>query len=170
MVIRSAEDKEYRRRIRLGLAMAVGLAAVLIWGAANIGQWRKAFQPPDGLIVQTQLLHLAAAEKKYRDDRGRPPVGWADLAECGFLPDERVLMRVIVVDLDWGGGRLRGFMAVANHLSGSDVFYISDFDGREARRLSGVEPLKAPDGLVSVVGESPLKLSGPPFLVFMTPH
>jgi len=160
------KDKDYWTRVGLGLVMAAGIAAALVWGLAKPGSWLKAFNKTDNMIVQVQLYQLASAEKKHLADRGRLAVDWNSLAEYGFKPDGRVLMRVMVVDLDWGGGRTAGFWAQANHVSGSEVFCISSFNDGEVRGLPEAEPLAAPEFAVTVKSEAPLRLSGPSFLVF----
>lgn len=159
------KNKDYWVRVGLGLVMAAVILAALVWGLANLGSWLKGFKKTDNMVVQAQLYQLAAVEKKYQADNGRPAADWNSLAEYGFRPDKQVLMRVTVVDLDWGVARLQGFWALANHVSGSEVFYISGFGDQEVRGRPGAEPLRDPIFAATIKSETPLRLSGPPFVV-----
>jgi len=159
------KNKDYWFRVGLGLVMAVGIGAALVWGLGSLGGWLKAFQKTDNMTVQARLYQLAAAEKKHLAELGRLAEDWNALAEYGFQPDERVLMRVTVVALDWGGGRLDYFQARANHANGREAFCVSSLE-KEVAACPPAAGLLDQQYAVTVAGQRPLRLSGPPFLVF----
>ena len=163
--MKPAKDKDYWFRVGLGLAMAVGIGALLVWGLGNPGAWLRAFNRTDNMIVQDQLYRLAEAEKKHLAERGRLAGDWSALAEYGFQPAEGVLMRVTVVALDWDGVRLNMFQAQANKVHGREAFCVSSLE-KEVAACPPAAGLLDPQYALAIASERPLRLSGPPFLVF----
>lgn len=171
----SKSPKPLGVRIIIWLAAACLPVVLVLAGLILYSNWNKIGGRSRNTAAQAMLQQMALAQVAHQTDTGRYAADWTGLAQYGFRPDPNVRMLMMIIDLDWGAGRLSGFVAKANHAAKREVYIYDNIDGNGVQLARQVKPL-GDEYAVTVVsggdqtGGEPMRLSGPPFLKVSLPE
>lgn len=143
---------------------------IVLFGITMYRMEEKSTRRSENNAAWSQIQQVAMAQIAYCEDHaGTYAAGWNDLARYGFQPDPNIRTLVIIIDLDWGAGRLHGFAVKVNHTADkSEIFAYNSLSGFGIQPVREAQPLGEEYAVTVMSGEGkgePVRLNGPPFLI-----